>query len=99
MNNLALVHYSKLKFVHKVDIIMWLMDHICNLVHHENKLNQSGFCQKWSKSPNLSPYRKLFVNNFALVNYSKLKYVHKIDIIMLLLDHICNLIHHENKLN
>ena len=88
MNNLALVHYSKLKFVHKVDIIMWLMDHICNLVHHENKLNQSGFCQKWSKSPNLSPYRKLFVNNFALVNYSKLKYVHKIDIIMLLLDHI-----------
>ena len=74
------------------------MYHICNLVHHENKLNQSGFCQKWSKSPNLSPYRKLFVNNFALVNYSKLKYVHKVDIIMLLVDHICNLIHHENKL-
>ena len=68
------------------------MDHICNLVHHENKLNQSGFCQKWSKSPNLSPYRKLFVNNFALVNYSKLKYVHKVDIIIKLIDDLCNLV-------
>ena len=76
------------------------MDHLCNLVYHENKLELIGNTVKnGQKSPNLSPYRRLFVNNFALVHYSKLKYVHKIDIIMLLLDHICNLIHHENKLN
>ena len=62
---------------------MLLVDHICNLIHHENKLELIGNTVKNDqKSSNLSPYRRLFVNNFALVNYSKLKYVHKVDIIM-----------------
>ena len=62
---------------------MLLVDHICNLIHHENKLKLIGNNVKnGQKSPNLCPYRRLFVNNFALVNYSKLKYVHKVDIIM-----------------
>ena len=49
------------------------MDHLCNLVYHENKLELLGNTVKnGQKSPNLSPYRRLFVNNFALVDYSKL---------------------------
>ena len=75
------------------------MDHISNLLQTPNELKLSGNTVKnGQNSPNLSPYRRLFVNNFAFVHYSKLKFVHKIDIIMLLVDHICNLIHHENKL-
>ena len=55
-NNFALVHYSKLKFLHNVDIIMYVMDRIWNLVHHENKLKLIlKYCQKW---PNFSPYRR-----------------------------------------
>ena len=51
---------------------MLLVDHICNLIHHENKLELIGNTVKNDqKSPNLSPYRRLLVNNFALVNYSK----------------------------
>ena len=74
------------------------MDHLCNLVYHENKLELIGNTVKNDqKSPNLSPYRRLLVNNFALIHYCRLKFVHKVDIIIWLMDHVCNLVHHENK--
>ena len=80
-NNFALVHYSKLKFLHNVDIIMYVMDRIWNLVHHENKLKLIWkYCHKNDRI--LVLIGGLFASNFALFDYSKLKFLHKVDIIM-----------------
>ena len=83
-NNFALVHYSKLKFLHNVDIIMYVMDRIWNLVHHENKFEVNlEILSKMVKNNRIWVLiGGLFVNNFALVHYSKLKFLHKVGIIM-----------------
>ena len=82
-NNFALVHYSKLKFLHNVDIIIYVMDRIWNLVHHENKFEVNlEILSKMVKNNRIWVLiGGLFVNNFALVHYSRLKFLHKVDII------------------
>ena len=61
------------------------MECIWNLVHHENKLKLIWkYCYSQTNLKNdriLVLIGGLFVSNFALVDYSKLKFLHKVDII------------------
>ena len=44
----------------------------------QNQVNQ----EKYPKWPNVTPDSRLFVNDFALIHYSRLKLVDKVDIIV-----------------